>query len=484
MARKRVSIKGRGAEILFGAEGPPPEDKQPRGGLPADVRADDEDLDVLLGAELEVIEPESEALPPAPVAAPVEAPPTPERPIEAPPAPVPLAGAPPVAERLPTPPPRPAARPLAPARPPTPPPRPAAAPPTPAIYTPPPTEKAVVEPEVARPAVPTVSRTRALEMPKVPIEELEAIDRDRPREGIIVTPGVDVERKLTTAQRQQILNRLGDRPLDLEKDIDKTYKAVTRQLSNNIDIAKRALEALKGAREKLIELDARPDLFDEAELGVEQVRATLVQVDNSRRWSVTYGVPILLFEVVWMFLLLGAVLFDAPLAKWAKSTFGLELAQGTKLTMQALLPFWDALVWGGIGGVVGAFYNLYRHINDQDFDRQYTVNYLLQPIMGVVLGGIVYLLVITGFLFLSIGTQAQATSEGSGATTLVAVVIACLAGFKQEYFYAWLKYLMKSVLGQSKREAEEEEAKKKGEVEQLRTELEEVKKATQPSPAK
>ncbi len=314
------------------------------------------------------------------------------------------------------------------------------------------------------------------------MEELEAIDRDKPRLKLIESPDVEAGRKLSPTQRQQILNRLGNRPLELEKDIDRAYKAVTKHLSNNIEIAKQALEALRGAREKLIELDSRPDLFDEAELSLEQVHATLVQVDNSRRWSVTYGIPILLFEMLWMFLLMGAVLFDAPLAKWAQSTFGLETPQGAKLAMRALLPFWDALVWGGIGGVVGAFYNLYRHINDQDFDRQYTINYILQPIMGIVLGGIVYLLVLTGFLFLSVASQAQVGAETNAATTYVPALIACLAGFKQEYFYTWLKYLMKSILGQAKRE--EEEAKRQKELDQLKAELEEAKKATKPSPVK
>ena len=57
-----------------------------------------------------------------------------------------------------------------------------------------------------------------------------------------------------------------------------------------------------------------------------------------------------------------------------------------------------------MGGVVGAFFALWKHVAvDQDFDSQYAMGYLTNPIMGVALSGFVFLVFQAGVLSLTTG---------------------------------------------------------------------------------
>ena len=90
-------------------------------------------------------------------------------------------------------------------------------------------------------------------------------------------------------------------------------------------------------------------------------------------------------------------------------------------------------MWGGIGGVVGALYHLWWHISaEQDFDRQYLMWYLVQPIMGLVLGGIVFLLLAGGFLVLQVNLT---DPNASTAARLIPYLVAVLGGFRQNFIY-------------------------------------------------
>ena len=88
-------------------------------------------------------------------------------------------------------------------------------------------------------------------------------------------------------------------------------------------------------------------------------------------------------------------------------------------------------MWGGIGGIIGALYALWWHISDQqDFERQYLMWYLVQPIMGTVLGGIVFLLLTGGFLLLQVKP-----SDANAGARLIPYLVAVLAGFRQNFIY-------------------------------------------------
>jgi hypothetical protein len=112
-------------------------------------------------------------------------------------------------------------------------------------------------------------------------------------------------------------------------------------------------------------------------------------------------------------------------------------------------------LWGGIGGVVDAFFALHSHFSKQDFDVRYRPWYFLHPILGLSLGVIVFLLMQAGLLAIS-NTQlkevtANVTSAGGSAGgvpasgTILPIAVALLAGFKQTTAYEFVGRIVKSV---------------------------------------
>jgi H+/Cl- antiporter ClcA len=91
---------------------------------------------------------------------------------------------------------------------------------------------------------------------------------------------------------------------------------------------------------------------------------------------------------------------------------------------------WSTMMWGGLGGVVGAFYSLYWHVAKvRDFDRQYTMWYVVQPVIGLLVGSLVHLLIGSGFL-----TGRGETQAGTEvAISLFPYAVAAIAGFRQRF---------------------------------------------------
>jgi len=116
----------------------------------------------------------------------------------------------------------------------------------------------------------------------------------------------------------------------------------------------------------------------------------------------------------------------------------LQVATGMSATdfSTNLEPLLGTLMWGGVGGIVGGLWSLWKHVaRDQDFDKQHTMWYLTQPVMGIILGGVIHLLFMAGVLVI------QSGSTSPGATAAVRwfpSLVACLAGFRQNFAYEWL----------------------------------------------
>jgi len=154
---------------------------------------------------------------------------------------------------------------------------------------------------------------------------------------------------------------------------------------------------------------------------------------ESRLQSAHLAPRVFVYEVVWLALLLLGLVFAASLAEIFTRAGNIAGA-----TASDVFPFWNTLMWGGIGGIIGALYALWWHVSDQqDFDRQYMMWYLVQPIMGVVLGGIVFLLLTGGFLLLQIKP-----SDPNAGARLLPYLVAVLAGFRQNFIYNQLDRLI------------------------------------------
>lgn len=268
-------------------------------------------------------------------------------------------------------------------------------------------------------------------------EEAPIVMAPRPELREVMPPGpglatggvqLPAAQTYTGDQRTIVINRLNN-VLEagwqkaIHKQIDDLYKQVAAEFSSPPANTERMLTMLQEARQILIET---PENYVAAEARLAQVRVMMTRMKESRVQASHYGPRILGYELGWLILFLLGLIFAAPLS-WAFTGPGNILGA----TIKDVFPFWNTLMWGGIGGIIGALYALWWHVSDQqDFDRHYLMWYLVQPIMGLVLGGIVFLLLTGGFLLL----QVKPADENAGAR-LVPYLVAVLAGFRQNFIY-------------------------------------------------
>ncbi len=243
-----------------------------------------------------------------------------------------------------------------------------------------------------------------------------------------------------TLPREEIIRRISeDHFRDLEEEISRLYDIVPQALASDEEAANEALVALHEARGLLW---MAPERLVDAEYQVNQVKTLIERHRLSAEWGRVYGRRLLAYEVVWLFgLLAGFValqLGQTTIIGWVESIVG---ANADRTFTGVLIPFLNSLVWGGIGGVVGALYSLWWHVSEkQDFDKRYNMWYLVQPVMGFVLGGIVYLIIATGFLALQ-GTPP--TAEAARGVQMFPSLVAVLGGFRQKFVYELLERIIR-----------------------------------------
>jgi hypothetical protein len=234
--------------------------------------------------------------------------------------------------------------------------------------------------------------------------------------------------ELTPEEVSEILGRLPPRDLArLDRDVDKLYDKVATLLSGNRKEATTAFDVLRRVRQLLLK---EPEQYAEAEFLTRQVQARIHQIEQSIQWGAHYGPKLLVYEIVWMVLLAGFAMVTTvsgtAFAGWVSTLLG--VAQDSDGLNWAML-FLSTLAWGGIGGVTSALWSLHYHISvARDFDPVENLWYLSQPVLGMVLGGIVYLIMASGFLIV------QADLSGPGAALgarLLPAAVAVVVGFRQ-----------------------------------------------------
>jgi hypothetical protein len=182
----------------------------------------------------------------------------------------------------------------------------------------------------------------------------------------------------------------------------------------------RALQLLQEAQDILL---AQPRRYDLAKYRVGQVQALVSWRCNVNRWSNTYGWAIFMYEVAWIVVLVLGVFAAQLIAELVTSRAGGVL--GT----DGLARLWSTMMWGGLGGVIGALYSLYWHVAKvRDFDRQYIMWYVVQPVIGLLLGALVHLVIGAGFLIARGLNQPDQTAMAS----LLPYAVACIVGFRQQ----------------------------------------------------
>lgn len=167
-------------------------------------------------------------------------------------------------------------------------------------------------------------------------------------------------------------------------------------------------------------------------------QAWVEQRQRMSHWSLIWGVIVLVYGLVWLVGLVAGFLGSGSL-------FPAEV-EGNRLLVNLLAAGWPAILAGGMGGVVGMFYDLYRHISfEQDFDRQHLIAYPILPLTGLVLGGAMYLFIASGYLSLkSLAGEAPPVVD---APAVIAgyVVLGWLAGFRQQALHGLIRRLIQAL---------------------------------------
>ena len=213
----------------------------------------------------------------------------------------------------------------------------------------------------------------------------------------------------------------------MEEEIFDLYDAINRVLETRQENTGHALSLLREASQII---SANPRGFERAEYNIKQARQILDRARFSRRRSRNNGLRAVGQVILWLAALvaLGAAAYFFPQEANQIVQFG--AAEVGWDTVHIFPSFWAALI-GGVAGCLGTISFLLEQMrSDQDFDGQYIVRSRIQPLMGVILGALVY--VLSAVLFNSLGSSITVHR----VTAYLPAAIAFPIGLWQEYVYA------------------------------------------------
>lgn len=250
------------------------------------------------------------------------------------------------------------------------------------------------------------------------------------------------ERELTEEEKKLLLKRLGDaRIQELDRRISEVYEQVLTKVGENQDLSTECYNQLLKARDIILRRDAAR--IPQAEYYIEQVRARLRRAIESENGAKKYSWWIAGWGLFW-FLAYIAVLILLNYNRF-QEMISPPGAGHSSLTMEIFLP---AMVWGGIGGVTCVFYSLFKHVGLRDFDTQYNLSYVGKPFLGVILGATVYMIIHLMILTLGILPAGLQTAEQADIPTVTPWIIYLLAwacGFKENRIFDLVDRVMKRI---------------------------------------
>ncbi len=272
----------------------------------------------------------------------------------------------------------------------------------------------------------------------------------RPQSPFDTRPAPVIEEPLVQSPRTadevgRLLSRVDEKRIDaLHREIDRLYRDIPDRISNRPDLSGQAMGLLRRARTTLFE---NPEDFVEAEYLVKQATLIYNRIENSEKWGDKYGWRVFYYEIIVLtifmisFLLLLA--FSVPFSDFLKGLVGVGAEEEISGVFTAV-GFWATFVWGGIGGVVGALYILWTHISErQDFERQHVMWYIVQPVLGLILGGVTFLIIYTGLL--SLQASQPVTAALANEIQLFPCLVAFIAGFRPQFIFGLLTKIIKII---------------------------------------
>jgi hypothetical protein len=215
----------------------------------------------------------------------------------------------------------------------------------------------------------------------------------------------------------------------LEDEIARIYEQINRLQEKRQSITGHALSLLQEARTII---HSQPERIARAESNIRQVRSILERDHENRRRSIRNSSVLLLYLTLWTAICAAGI---TALILYRTELVSILQVVGTEQSRLSIhgLPFLWTLLAGATGGVLGAVISLASLMREgQVFDRQYVMRYMIQPIMGIVLAILIYIL--SFYMFKS--TDGDLTANL--LTQSMPAIIALPAALWQENVYGLL----------------------------------------------
>ena len=228
----------------------------------------------------------------------------------------------------------------------------------------------------------------------------------------------------------------------IEEEIVNLYEAIDRFRETRRENTGHALSLLREAREIIT---GQPHRIERAQYNIQQARQIIERARSSRRRSRGMALRTFGFLILWLAGLggLGAALYLYPLD--VNEVIGL-ISSTTGWNTTHYTPLLWTVATGGIGGCLGTISFLFERMRvHEEFDRQYILRSVIQPLMGVILGLIAYGLLAALF------SSLDASIVGHPVTSFLPAALALPIGLWQVYVYAAIFRLTRLLTFQRRR---------------------------------
>jgi hypothetical protein len=219
--------------------------------------------------------------------------------------------------------------------------------------------------------------------------------------------------------------------LTLSFQIERLYDEVKSVLRDSPKLTNACFDLLLQARQAYERRDyAQTEFF---------VQSTDAKVKRSAKSAQASRAPIVFAIWAWeiVALLMGGGIIALSYVA-GLTLFGLPVATEFIVLIRVL-------GWGMIGGVIGGMYNLPRYVQQRDYDPAYNMHYFARPIMGALIGALLFVISQAGIL------AGNIVVGDFKVGPIFLYVFALLAGFKQEYVAEFFDNLMRAIFrGQPK----------------------------------
>lgn len=265
--------------------------------------------------------------------------------------------------------------------------------------------------------------------------------------------------ELTAEERLRISNLVQAKELaEIGQQISGLYKQVEDEMAQSREHAAQAFSWLNDARRIII---GSPGLYTLAELQIHQTRLLLKQVQASDAAAKTYQTRLMSWNLFWLVLFILLFAFDGAITNWLLSMkivnmpvefTNPELSFVPSPTLVWYFQPWLCVLVGGIGGALAAVTVLGRSISRREYDPALNLDYYLNAIKGAILGGVVYYILLGGFITIATTTTiandvADLVQRVQVAGSPLFILMGFMAGFAQQRILALLPQVWGNVTG-------------------------------------